>query len=208
VTPAHDGREPPRLPVENLRTARFRCVFPACGGICCRNGRPTVDDDERARVDANLAKFLPLLRPRARGVVEARGWLTNRVKGGLRSVAVADGWCVFENGGCVLQRAGALEGERWRYKPAACIRFPLDRDRDGTWYVRQWGHRGEAWDLFCLNPAEDATPAEESLRDEVAFVAQCESAAAGGGPAAAVPADQPGLRPSDAPAPGEPAGSG
>jgi hypothetical protein len=92
------------------------------------------------------------------------------VKGGLRTVAVEGGWCVFENGGCALQKAGMAEGEPWKYKPAACIRFPLDRDHDGTWYVRQKGLRGEHWDLFCLDPAADPAPAAESLAAEIAFV--------------------------------------
>jgi hypothetical protein len=165
----------PPLHVENLATATFKCVFPVCGGICCRQGRPTVEPDEQARIDANLAKLLPLLRPGARKHVEKRGWLTRRIKGGLHTVAVQGGWCVFENGGCTLQKAGMLEGERWKYKPAACIRFPLDKDGDGPWYVRQRGHRGEAWDLFCLDPAETRTVAADSLADEVRFVAERES---------------------------------
>lgn len=165
------GPKPPEI--ENLATARFRCVFPVCGGICCRNGRPTVEDAERARLDANLKKLLPHLRPGAQTHIAKHGWLTNRVKGGLRTVAVEGGWCVFENGGCALQKAGMAEGEPWKYKPSACIRFPLEQPaRGGRWYVRQWGHRGEAWDLFCLNPEEDPTLAAESLRAEIGYVAK------------------------------------
>ena len=166
---------PPALPVENLATACFKCVFPACGGICCRNGRPTVEADEQDQIERNLGKILPHLRPASRAHVEKSGWLTNRVKGGLRTVAVEGGWCVFENGGCTLQKAGMLEGEPWKYKPSACIRFPLDQDKDGTWYIRQWKVRGEQWDLFCLNPAENPTPAAESLREEIAFTAKREN---------------------------------
>jgi hypothetical protein len=176
-------RSPTPPDIENLATARFRCVFPVCGGICCRNGRPTVEEGERARLDANLEKLLPLLRPSAQAHIAKHGWLTNRVKGGLRTVAVEGGWCVFENGGCALQKAGMAEGEPWKYKPSVCIRFPLEQSaRDGTWYVRQWGHRGEAWDLFCLNPAEDPTPAAESLKAEIAYVAKLgEQAQSGSG---------------------------
>jgi len=164
----------PSLAVENLETATFKCVFPTCGGICCRNGRPSVEPDERARIEKNLAKILPHLRPGSREHVEKHGWLTQRMKDGHRTVAVHDGWCVFENGGCTFQKVGMLEGKPWAYKPSACIRFPLEKANDGTWYVRQWKHRGEAWDLFCLNPTEDPTPASESLRDEVAFCAERE----------------------------------
>jgi hypothetical protein len=169
-------------PIENLAAATFKCVFPACGGICCRDGRPPVEPDEQARIEGHLPALLPLLRPSARAHVERHGWLTNRVKAGCRTIAVEGGWCVFENGGCTLQRAGASEGEPWRFKPSVCVRFPIEQSaRDGAWYVRQWGHRGEAWDLFCLNPEETTTPAAESLRDEVAFVAEREAKAPAGG---------------------------
>ena len=33
--------------VENEATARFECVFPTCGGICCKNGRPPVEPARR-----------------------------------------------------------------------------------------------------------------------------------------------------------------
>ena len=162
------------LPVENIATATFKCVFPTCGGICCKNGRPGVEPDEQARIEKHLQKFLPHLRPSARAHVEKHGWLTQRVKDGLRTVAVEGGWCVFENQGCTFQKVGMLEGEPWAYKPSACIRFPLEKTKGGTWYIRQWKYRGEAWDLFCLNPKENPTPAAESLRDEVVFSAERE----------------------------------
>ncbi len=172
MSAAGDERPPPPE-VENLATARFRCVFPACGGICCREGRPPVEEEERARIDLHLERILPYLRPSARAHVARHGWLTRRRKAGLRTVAVEGGWCVFENGGCALQQAGRAEGEPWRYKPSVCVRFPLEQSaRDGAWYVRQWGHRRERWDLFCLNPAEDPTPAAASLAPELAYVAR------------------------------------
>ena len=37
------------LAVENLDAATFKCVFPVCGGICCKNGRPGIEPDERAK---------------------------------------------------------------------------------------------------------------------------------------------------------------
>lgn len=162
-----------RLPlaVENLDAATFKCVFPVCGGICCKNGRPAVEPDEQARIEKHLAKFLPHLRPSARAHVEKNGWLTNRVKDGFRTIAVEGGWCVFANEGCTFQKVGMSEGEPWKYKPSACVRFPLERTKGGTWYIRQWGYRGEAWDLFCLNPDENPTPASESLADEVRYEA-------------------------------------
>src|SRR5262249_11471486 len=80
---------------------------------------------------------------------------------------VLDSWCVFFHQGCVLHRVGAEEGDKYRYKPAPCALFPLARDERGRWYVRQWGYKGEEWDLFCLNPQASPQSAEESLADEV-----------------------------------------
>jgi hypothetical protein len=51
----------------------------------------------------------------------------------------------------------------------------LDRDKDGTWHVRQRGRRDEIWDLFCLDAAENPTPAVESLAEEIAFTARREA---------------------------------
>jgi hypothetical protein len=36
--------------------------------------------------------------------------------------------------------------------------------------VRQWNVRGEAWDVFCLNPDESPKLARDTLKDEVEFV--------------------------------------
>jgi hypothetical protein len=169
------GRALP-LAVENLDTATFKCVFPVCGGVCCKNGRPPVEPDEQARIEENLPKLLPHLRPSARAFVEKSGWLTQRIKDGNRTIAVEGGWCVFENGGCTFQKVGMLEGDPWAYKPSACVRFPLEKTKGGSWYVRQWDYRGEVWDLFCLNPRESDLPARESLRDEIIFSAERERA--------------------------------
>ena len=164
----------PRVAIDNLDRATFKCVFPVCGGICCKNGRPPVTTQEQKRIRTNLEKFLPHLRENARKIAKRGGWLTKRVKEGHRALAVVDGWCVFHNEGCVLHKVGATEGEKFRYKPWHCVAFPLTKEKSGAWHVRQWGYRGEAWDLFCLNPAEDATPAKKSLGDEIDFVEQLE----------------------------------
>lgn len=82
---------------------------------------------------------------------------------------VSQGWCVFFNQRCVLHRAGAAEGDKFRYKPAACALFPIDRDEHDRWYVRQKGFNDEAWDLFCLDPKASLVPATESLREEIAL---------------------------------------
>jgi hypothetical protein len=157
------------LRVENLESATFDCVFPTCGGICCRNGRPAVTLPEAQRIRENLAKFVPHLTERAKAKLAREPFLTKRTKGGLPMLAVQDGWCVFFNEGCVLHKVGAAEGDKFRYKPQPCVTFPLDKKPSGDWYVRQWNLNGEAWDLFCLNPAESPRPAKESLADELRY---------------------------------------
>ena len=159
--------------VANAETATFDCLFGrGCDGVCCKNGRPSVDPAEAAAIRDSLERVLPHLRPEARARIEAEGFLSSRTKLGQPMVRVAGGWCVFFNGGCVLHKVGAAEGDPFRYKPSQCALFPLERDDDGDWYVRQWGYRGEQWDLFCLNPAASSRPAVESLAGEAALAAR------------------------------------
>jgi hypothetical protein len=168
----------PTLPilVENAATATFDCVYPTCGGKCCKQGRPPVEPGEIARIEANLTKFLPHLREKARKVIETRGFMTRREKQGMRMMAVSEGWCVFENQGCVLHKVGAKEGDRFKYKPWACATFPLDRlEKTDGWYVRQWKLHGEDWDLFCLNPKESKKPAVSTMQGELEFAARLDS---------------------------------
>jgi hypothetical protein len=158
------------LPVINLAEAKFECIFGrGCDGICCHNGRPPVYPEEIERLDANLAKILPELRPEARAVVERKGYLSGRKKLGLPMLRVVDRWCVFFHQGCVLHKVGAREGDKYRYKPAACALFPLARNEQGDWYVRQHDYEDDPWDLFCLNPAATQIPAAESLQEEIAL---------------------------------------
>src|SRR6266550_2419407 len=103
--------DPPPLKIENIDTATFKCVFPVCGGICCKNGRPPVEREEQKNINAHLERFLPHVRESARKHIKKHGWLTRRVKDGKRTVAVEGGWCVFANEGCVLQKVGMAEGE-------------------------------------------------------------------------------------------------
>jgi hypothetical protein len=159
-------------PIENLATARFECVFPSCGGICCKNGRPPVEHAEESRIRKNLKKFLPHMRPKARAIVEDRGFMTKRVKEGLHTLAVSEGWCVFENGGCVLHKVGAEEGETFRYKPWRCVAFPIEVPPSGAPFVRQHGLHGEAWDIFCLSPDESPKVAKDTIATEAKFVAE------------------------------------
>jgi hypothetical protein len=163
------------LPIAGIDDARFECVYPTCGGICCKNGRPPVEDAENERIEANLEKLLPHLLPKSRAVVEERGFRTKRVKEGLRTLAVVDGWCVFHNDGCVLHKVGAEEGDRWKYKPWRCIAFPLERSPSGAWHVRQHGVHGEAWDLFCLDPNESEKKASKTLASEIAFAKELDT---------------------------------
>jgi hypothetical protein len=158
------------LPVINGATATFECTFGrGCDGVCCQQGRPPVSAEEKARIDRNLKKFLPHLRPAARDLIEREGYLSRRVKSGKPMLRVTAGWCVFFNEGCVLHKVGAAEGDKFRYKPAPCALFPVEPDGRGRLYVRQHGYPGEQWDLFCLSPANSPRPAVESLAEELAL---------------------------------------
>jgi hypothetical protein len=163
------------IEIDNLRDARFECVFPTCGGVCCKNGRPGLEKLERERIQANLAKFLPHLTRGARARIARDGFVTRRTKEGLPMLATHQGWCVFANEGCVLHKVGAKEGDRFRYKPWRCAVFPLERNpKTAEWHVRQWGVRGEGWDLFCLNPEESKKRAERTLEGEIGFARELE----------------------------------
>lgn len=161
------------LPVINLSEAKYECIYGrGCDGVCCQNGRPGVYPDEAERITGALPRLLPELRPAARKLVEKHGFLSNRTRHGLPMLRVVEGWCVFFHQGCVLHKAGAAEGDKYRYKPAPCALFPLARRDNGDWYVRQWGFEREEWDLFCLDPNASPVPASGSLRDEVALAAR------------------------------------
>jgi hypothetical protein len=156
------------LPVINLAEAKFECIYGrGCDGICCKNGRPGVYPDELERIENHLDKFLPHLRPEALEVIAERGYLSNRKKQGLPMLRVVEGWCVFFNQGCVLHKVGAMEGDKYLYKPAVCALFPLGKDERNQWYVRQKGLNSESWNLFCLDPNISRQPAAESLQEEI-----------------------------------------
>ncbi len=161
-----------RAPFEitNLAEARFECTYGrGCDGVCCREGRPLIYPEEIERLDANLFKFLPLLRPKARDKVEKAGYLSGRRRLGQALLRIVEGWCVFFHHGCVLHRAGVAEGDKFRYKPAVCALFPIQQDDNDRWYVRQRGFRRERWKLFCLDPHSTTVRAADSLRDEIAL---------------------------------------
>jgi len=166
-----------KLSVLNADTARFECVWPGCGGACCRESRPPVSPGEAARIAKVVPRVLDRLRPAARRVVERGAWVTKRMKEGRRMLAIAERYCVFYNEGCVLHVLGASEGDKNQYKPGTCITFPLDRDDHDRWYVRQHGVNGEAWtELECLDPQASEKPARETLREELEFAQRVESA--------------------------------
>jgi len=158
--------------VSNAATATFECTFGrGCEGICCKNGRPSVNAEEQARIHGVMDRVLPLLRPEARTLIENDGFLSNRTKLGSPMVRVAGGWCVLFNKGCVLHTIGAEDGDPLQYKPTQCALFPVEPGDDGDWYVRQWQLHGEQWDLFCLNPANTKVKAVDSLAGELALAA-------------------------------------
>jgi hypothetical protein len=161
---------PTPLTIVNADTATFDCIFGrGCEGICCKNGRPSVDPAENKQIADHLDKFLPHLRPEARALVESDGYLSKRTKLGQPMVRVVGGWCVFFNAGCVLHKVGLEDGDFTRYKPSQCVLFPLERGDDGNWFVRQWGYGQERWDIFCLNPKQTKKKAVDTMAAEIAY---------------------------------------
>jgi hypothetical protein len=157
------------LPVVNAETATFDCIFGrGCEGICCKDGRPCTYDDERQRINDNLDKFLPEMRPEAAAVARRDGVASNRLKFGGKSLRVVGGWCIFFNQGCVLHTVGHREGDAYKYKPYVCAVFPLHPY--SQYKIRQWGYDNEKWDLFCLNPKATEKKATETLESEIALV--------------------------------------
>lgn len=158
-----------RLPIINLKEAKFECTFGrGCDGLCCREGHPPVYPEEIVRLDAHLARFLPLMRREARRAVERGGYLmARRRRLGQRVMRNAGGWCVFFNRGCVLHEAGVADGDKFLYKPSLCALFPIQQDAQDRWYIRQKGFKGERWNLFCLDPTNTSAPAALALRDEI-----------------------------------------
>ena len=165
------------LPVLNLETATFECTFGrGCDGICCKNGRPGLYPDEDERLAEHMDRIRPHLRPEARELIDECGYLTRRTRGGLPLVAVVKEWCVFFNEGCVLHKLGAMEGDKYRYKPVQCALFPLLKDEADRWYVRQQGYKREQWDdLFCLHPKNSTMLAAESLQEELELAARLDA---------------------------------
>jgi hypothetical protein len=134
-----------------------------------------VDAEESKRIGRVLGRTLPHLRPKAKALIEEEGFASKRIKLGLPMLRVADGWCVFFNEGCVLHKIGAEDGDSYQYKPSQCALFPLERNDDGDWYVRQWDYEGEQWDLFCLNPKATKVPAAKSLAVEIELAAKVDA---------------------------------
>lgn len=163
-----------KLTVLNAETARFECVFPTCGGACCKGSRPPATPAEVAHLEALLPRVLERLRPSARRTIEKRGFVTRRKKSGNATVAIDGGECVFFHEGCTLHVLAVEEGlDRFAHKPWACTIFPLERHDAQTWHVRQHGEHGEAWtELPCLAPTASEKLGMRTLGPELTFAAE------------------------------------
>lgn len=169
-----------KLPVLNFTQAKFECTFGrGCEGTCCRNSRPPLEPEEIERIDANLHKFMPLLRTEARAAVRRKGYVSGFLFEGQPTIRVVRHWCVFFNGGCVLHKVGVEEGDKGRYKPVVCALFPLDVDDENRWYVRQKGFKDEEWNLSCLDPGSTSIRATQSLQEEHAIAVRLSNSAVG-----------------------------
>ena len=109
------------------------------------------------------------MRPQAARTAARRGFLSGRRRLGQELMRVVSGWCIFFNQGCILHQAGAAEGDKFRYKPAVCSLFPIQKNEHDQWYIRQHGFEQERWNLFCLDPANSTKLAAESLQEELAL---------------------------------------
>ncbi|MEZ4250907.1 MAG: DUF3109 family protein [Polyangiales bacterium] len=163
-----------KLTVLNAESATFSCVYPTCGGACCKGSRPPATPAEVAHLRALLPRVKERLRPSARRAIETRDFVTRRLKSGNATLAVQDGACVFFHDGCTLHVLAVEEGlDRFAHKPWACTIFPLERHDEGTWHIRQHGAYGEAWDeLPCLSPDASDARGIHSLAPELAFAAE------------------------------------
>ncbi|MCY2938325.1 MAG: DUF3109 family protein [Planctomycetota bacterium] len=175
---AMDSRQP--LVLINGETARFECTFGrGCDGICCSNGTPPVDAEKQQRINDIMPELLPLLRPGARAMIENTGYLDrNGEPDENPTIRVEDDWCVFFNKGCVLHTVGQARGDAAWAKPAACFLFPLEKNENGEWYVRQHGYDGEEWDLFCLAGKPETPLAVSTLALEIDLATRIEAAEA------------------------------
>ncbi|SRR5579871_3319047 len=161
------------LPMLNLAEATYECTFGrGCEGVCCQDGKPPLFLDEVKRIDANIERILPRMRPEAQRVTRKSGYLDGRSEPERPYVRTVERWCIFFNQGCVLHALGAEEGDKYRYKPRECSWFPLWHDGKGNWYVRQHGYKGDTWELPCLNRAITKTPAAKTVQEEMEFVQQ------------------------------------
>ena len=82
------------------------------------------------------------------------------------------------NKGCVLHTVGQARGDAAWAKPAACFLFPLEKNENGEWYVRQHGYDGEEWDLFCLAGKPETPLAVSTLALEIDLATRIEAAEA------------------------------
>ena len=168
------------LNVVNLENATFECIYGrGCDGICCREGEPPVGPSEAATIDAVLQRVLPMLRPEARAMIDADGFLGEPHANGEPKLKVSDGWCVCSStrAACCI-KSGPQMARPFRYKPSACSLFPLYKGDDENWHVRQWGHDGEEWDLFCLDPKHSRKRAADTLGPEMELAQKFDGAPA------------------------------
>ncbi len=161
------------LPVVNLSEATFECIYGrGCDGLCCQNGRPGVYPEEVQRLDANLSKFLPELRPEARQTHRIERLPEQPPQGRPADAARRRRLVRLLSQGLRAAQGRRRRGRQVPLQARACALFPLAKNDAGEWYVRQWGVEGEEWDIFCLNPQASPRPAAESLQEEIRLAEQ------------------------------------
>jgi hypothetical protein len=180
-------------------TSNYHCIFGAgCQGIeadpaadtangCCTHGAYFTDDDDRARIEAAVARLGPEHWQNHR-LGASRGALVTE-RGGDARTRLHRGACILLNRpgfpggeGCALHRAALDHGERpLDWKPEVCWQVPVRRvdstDEVGhvtstvrEWKRRDWGEGGLEFHWWCTEAHEAFTaagPVYLTMRDEL-----------------------------------------
>ncbi|MDH5607344.1 MAG: hypothetical protein OEY93_10695 [Anaerolineae bacterium] len=169
---------------ENMR----RCRLDVCQAACCYDG-VWVDVEKAKLIRQNADLIIPFMPAgQNRGDV----WFLNEREGdphlpGGEVIHTAvlpndehpfGASCIFlrEDHKCALQTAGEAAGlHPWHFKPFYCILHPLDLDDDGRITLDKTSLLLED-PRSCLRPTQQQAPLRELFAEELAHLAQGQSA--------------------------------
>jgi hypothetical protein len=180
-------------------TSNYACIFGrGCKGVleedatdlqqgCCSHGAHMIDEDDRLKLVANVARLRDDQWQNA--TAERRARPTARNDDGVHVTRVVDGGCMFLNkpgfaagSGCALHGAALSAGERpLDWKPEVCWQLPIRRmdevDPYGhvtttvrEWKRRDWGDGGQDFHWWCTETDEafnEKDPVWMTMADEL-----------------------------------------